>query len=443
LQTALNASLQSFGVPTQPRGRLSVPFLLGVYDEIRDMPLLQEDWKQRGAASQPTTSGSSDPQILQGRTSAKSYIDFALHFFAHRYVNALDYLEIYSVPSKRKVDLLIASLVDYDWWLARGHATEVRLAQQVGLMERISVVTQGRVHGFVPFCPFREIMTKSGTTPGESLMLVMDAIEKRGFVGVKLYPPMGFAPYGNRGLSVWQGRPSLPDVAREPVFGERLDDALRSLFTWCLANDVPVMAHTNHSNGPYEEFEDLAGAQYWAKALEEFQGLRVSFGHFGDTDTADHKGDRAKAFAALMSRSAGSPGEQAFADSGFFADALTQTSKLQETLLALYGSTSGAILAERFMYGTDWEMLATQLDSALYFTRFGGVFEEIDRAQSGTRVRGVLPSEAFFGWNAVNYLGLTSGSKPRRRLEAFYREHRVPTPDWMAKVDRMVLGLER
>src|SRR6266849_4964907 len=182
LQTALNASLQSFGVPTQPRGRLSVPFLLGVYDEIRDMPLLQEDWKQRGAASQPTTSGSSDPQILQGRTSAKSYIDFALHFFAHRYVNALDYLDIYSVPSKRKVDLLIASLVDYDWWLARGHATEVRLAQQVGLMERISVVTQGRVHGFVPFCPFREIMTKSGTTPGESLMLVMDAIEKRGFV---------------------------------------------------------------------------------------------------------------------------------------------------------------------------------------------------------------------------------------------------------------------
>ena len=443
LQAALNASRQSFGTPLQPRGRFSVPFLLGVQAEIRDMPTLQRSWRQRRAVSQAPTSDGSDRQTLQGRTSARSYIDFALHFFAHRYVNALDYLEIYSIPSNRKVDLLIPSLVDYDWWLARGRRTEVILTQQMALMERIAVATQGRVHGFVPFCPFREAMTRRGSAPGESLTLVRDAIENRGFLGVKLYPPMGFAPYGNSPLQVWQGKPSLPDAAQERAFGERLDAALRSLFVWCSDNDVPVMAHTNHSNGPYEEFEDLAGAQYWDKALKEFRGLRVSFGHFGDTDTADHRGERAKAFVALMSSTSGSPGERTFADSGFFADALTQTDKLRDTLLALYGSTSGGLLAERFMYGSDWEMLATQVDADSYFYRFGTVLDYIDGARRGTRVRGLLPSEAFFGWNAVHYLGLTSGSKARERLEKFYRAHRIPTPDWMVKVDRAPLSLRR
>jgi len=247
---------------------------------------------------------------------------------------------------------------------------------------------------------------------------------------------MGFAPYGNTGLRVWQGKASLPDAAQDPRFGDRLDEAMRSLFVWAVAAEVPVMAHTNHSNGPYDEFEDLAAAKYWVKALETFPGLRISFGHFGDSDTADHQGNEARPFLAIMSREPGAGGEFAFADSGFFADALTQTEKLRDTLLALYRSSVGGLLAERFMYGSDWEMLATQVDSDSYLSRMGTVFEDIDVAL-GRVLRGGLPSEAFFGWNAVKYLGLVSGSKTRGRLEAFYRVHRIPTPDWMAKVDRI------
>jgi predicted TIM-barrel fold metal-dependent hydrolase len=443
LQAALNASLRNFGTPLQSRGQFSAPFLRGVQDEIRDMPPLQPSWRQHRAARQQTTTETSDRQTLQGRTSARAYIDFALHFFAHRYVNALDYLETYSAPSRRKVDLLVASLVDYDWWLARGRRTEVSLAQQVALMERIAITTQGRVHGFVPFCPFREAMTSRGSAAGESLTLVRDAIENRGFLGVKLYPPMGFAPYGNGALQVWRGKASLPEASQERGFGERLDAAMRSLFVWCRANGVPVMAHTNHSNGPYDEFEDLAGAQYWDRALKEFPGLTISFGHFGDTDTADHGGERAKAFVALMTSAAGSPGRKTFADSGFFADALTQTDKLRDTLLDLYGAAEGGLLAERLMYGSDWEMLATQVDADQYFYRFGTVLEYIDGALRERRVRGLLPSEAFFGWNAVHYLGLIAGSKARQRIEKFYRVHRVPVPNWMGKVDRATLSLRQ
>ena len=137
-----------------------------------------------------------------------------------------------------------------------------------------------------------------------------------------------------------------------------------------------------------------------------------------------------------MSGAAGAPGEHAFADSGFLADALTQTDKLRDTLLELYRSSPGRLLPERLMYGSDWEMLATQVDADRYLDRFISVLGQIDDALPEARVRGLPPSGAFFGWNAVSYLGLAAGMRTRARLERFYQKHRVPAPDWMIKVDR-------
>ena len=198
--------------------------------------------------------------VLGSQPHLKGYLQFVLHHFYHRHVNALDYLSTYSPGSKRKIDLLVPSMVDYDWWLALGRPTRTPLSEQVDLMSRISVLTGGRVHGFAPFCPFRELMTARGDSPGESMSLVQRAIQSGGFIGVKLYPPMGFAPLGNSALDVWKGKPKLPAAANETGFGLRLDTAMRRLFTWCRENDVPVMAHANHSNGPNEQFKSLAGS---------------------------------------------------------------------------------------------------------------------------------------------------------------------------------------
>lgn len=44
-------------------------------------------------------------------------------------------------------------------------------------------------------------------------------------------------------------------------------------------------------------------------------------------------------------------------------------------------------------------------------------------------------SNAFFGRNAVEYLGLRPGRGNRRRLEAFYARHKLVEPDWMKKVE--------
>ena len=68
---------------------------------------------------------------------------------------------------------------------------------------------------------------------------------KRGFLGVKLYSPMGFKPMGNAAQDV-----TFPAYASqsEPGFGAALDKALDALYAWCEANEVPILAHTPTAN---------------------------------------------------------------------------------------------------------------------------------------------------------------------------------------------------
>ena len=289
------------------------------------------------------------------------------------------------------------------------------------------------MHAFVAFCPFREVMTLGSDGVGDAMRLVERAIETQGFVGVKLYPPMGFAAWGNTGKTVWRNKPSLPSAASEPDFGKKLDAAMSSLFTYCTANDVPVMAHTNHSNGPYEEFKDLAGSEYWQPALDKFPGLRVSFEHFGDTDLEDHKGAKTRQFLKLMTRGSGTPGENAFADSGHFAGTLINQIKMRDVLRELY-SAEDRIMLGRLMYGTDWTMILPQKNVDQYLSDFIDVMRRIEEAESGVGARNTTLSNAFFGQNAVEFLGLQGRRGNRLRLEAFYAKHRVSEPDWIRKV---------
>lgn len=374
-------------------------------------------------------------KILGSDPTVRGYIEFVLHQFNHRHVNAIDYLTTYSKGSTRKIDLLVASMVDYDYWLAGGSPTATSLSDQVDLMGEVSLLLGGRVHGFAPFCPFRETVTRDPATGiGDSMKLVKRAIETRGFIGVKLYPPMGFAPRGNAGKPLWKGKP-LPAPASDPDFGARLDSAMETLFRYCIDNDVPVMAHSNHSNGPYPEFEDLAGSEYWKLALEKFPGLRVSFGHFGDSDLEMHVGDRTRPFLHLMTKGAGTTGANTFADSGYFAGTLMNQPKMRDVLLKLY-QADGGIMLERLMYGTDWTMILPQKHVERYLSDFIEVMQKVEAAQPNLKARNASITDAFFGRNAAEFLGLRKKRRNRERLENFYaRNGVVAPPDWMAKVD--------
>lgn len=377
-----------------------------------------------------------------GEKTAAGMIAFVLQNLQYRYVSVHDYLNTYNKPGERVVDLMLPSMVDYDWWLAKGRPTQTPLKTQVQVMKQISILTGGRVHAFVPYDPLKQVAFELTQTGEDSLSLVREAIEKHGCVGVKLYPPMGFAALGNAGLygpngtSFW-ARDWLPDLTARPDLGMLLDNAMRQVLSWCQAEQVPVMAHSSRSNGVVDEFQQLAGAQYWAKALGEFKQLRVNFGHFGGS--SDAAGLKAGLdFTDLMKAAPKAIGEFAYADSGYFAEVMSRESELLETLKKLYDNTApkgGAALANRFMYGTDWEMTLSEGKIDTYLSGFEQLFRDIE-ARPAIKQAGIVGlADKFFGLNAVDWLGLHKEGASRKRLDAFYLENGIELPDWAAKID--------
>jgi predicted TIM-barrel fold metal-dependent hydrolase len=397
----------------------------------------------KGVQNYKTFRANSGLTLLSHQRSARGMLDFVLQNFQYRYVSVYDYLETYDKPSgSRFIDLMLPSMVDYDYWLASGESTPTTLPSQVDVMETVSVVTGGRVHAFVPFDPLRQVAFKLRLTSTDSFTLAKNAIEGRGSVGVKLYPPMGFAAYGNADLpkSFWR-RDWLPSWTARPEMGELLDQALFEMLSWCAANEVPVMAHTGLSNGPSTDFEELAGSKYWSKVLDQVKGLRVSFGHFGDSSLGEDGEvglDRASGFTALMGDGAQAKGRNAYADAGYFVDGLLQQPKLLAALRQLYEQTAPgrAPLSIRFMYGTDWEMTLAEgsvIDS--YLDQFVALFDEMEK-RPAIKSQGVTKlAERFFGHNAVEWVGLRPGERARERLDRFYEAKGVAKPDWMQKVD--------
>ena len=106
-------------------------------------------------------------------------LETVVDYFLPRIVLAQLYLDTFCPSAGRNVDLMFAAMVDYDWWLAGGASTETPLKEQVKLMEQISILSSGRIHGFAPFCPLREVASRAGyggeETGWSSLAFVQDA----------------------------------------------------------------------------------------------------------------------------------------------------------------------------------------------------------------------------------------------------------------------------
>ena len=234
------------------------------------------------------------------------------------------------------------------------------------------------------------------------------AIEVYGFVGIKMYPPMGFKPMGN------EGEPEVPN-------GAELDSILRDLYRWASDSDVPITAHCNSSNYADEAYRDFASPDNWALALDEFNDLRVNLGHFGGARSEEATDGWPWKAARLM---AARP--NVYADVGnhkIYDDEIT--SGYFDMLDSMFGDPATAVAAERLMFGTDWFMLAIHREHEDF----------LDQYRDAYRSRfGDARTESFLGSNALAFLGFDSTSNAnnqrlRQRYET-YAPDRIP--DWLA-----------
>ena len=219
---------------------------------------------------------------LKGKGSKIArYIDFARLLLGSREAIAREYIRVFA--DKRCVQMITPSFLDMHRWL--GKAPISSIAEQVDVMDALQVTiaqsTDMHMHSMVGFDPRRSAEDRN------VLKLVKHAINDCGFVGVKLYPPMGFQPIENGELKV----PEEPKGAS----GKHIERALMELYDWCAAEDVPIIAHAENSLGSLCGYGHRASPEWWRKVLAnpKYTRLRINLAHFGGFDEALDIGDNA------------------------------------------------------------------------------------------------------------------------------------------------------
>lgn len=326
------------------------------------------------------------------------------------------YLSLYNDDQHRLV-LTTPAIVDFDYWLA-DHTTSP-ISDQVDLMEALALRSPVPMHGFVPFDPARNIHER-----GVSFALVKRAIETQGFIGVKLYPPMGYRAARNREVD-------FPDHASFGLsrFGERVDEELFALYRWCEAEEIPILTHTTATIGAEYNYESRASPEYWQSVLDRFPELRVNLAHFGHFRQSKRSGYELTSYpeswediiSALMRNF-----PNVYADLSYLIWIMSNTPssrarKVRGLFARFLNETPNA--GQRFLYGTDWSFILHAAGFERYLLRMESFLMELGFDQNSL--------DDIYCGNALRFLGLEPGAKNWQRLDEYYRKRNLPPPAFL------------
>jgi predicted TIM-barrel fold metal-dependent hydrolase len=344
---------------------------------------------------------------LMGLSDIGTWIDFALIYTKWRW-EITEQLTSLSPTQARDVILYTPAILDIGTRLGEGDTSPI--VEQVAVMSLISQLKSKNyaVHPFVAFDPFRAIDDPN------AIENVKDAVLHQGAIGVKVYPPMGFKPLGNGGS-----------------LGGILDTQMRNLLQFCLAEDVPILAHCSFSQFVRPAEGACAAPEAWRLLLNNptYKYLRLDLGHCGGPWDFDANSQTKTIWTETVIDMLGvakTKYPNLYADVSDDSWIIESTPddrdkdrKLMYHLLGLLQTNPTA--RTRLLYGSDWSLLAREADANLYYnsmkTRFCSYLNF-----SPAEIRGYL------GGNAVRFLGLAKnqdGSKPRnrQRLEQFRGDH--------------------
>jgi predicted TIM-barrel fold metal-dependent hydrolase len=362
--------------------------------------------------------------LLVGQDGVSRHIQWAQELTRDRREIVSRLVALYA-PSAA-VSLFTPALIDFSGWLEDEPRSS--LTSQIRVMERIQRQQTGpAVHCFAPFDPWRQIMDVEAGERTTALQLVQWAIEEMGFIGVKLYPPMGFLPVGNALV-----RQTYPErVAGIRDFPAKLDRALMDLYAYAEREGVPVMAHATDSNGAAPGYARRAHPRAWESVLQAYPHLRLNLGHFGDFEEARGTvpGEAWEAVIGGLFSEAGA--STLYADLSYLAELLpdrdpTVATQIRQLLADFIQQYDAAL--QHLMYGSDWLMLGRERGYEGYAA---ALREEMGRILGDER-----RLHNFLGGNAVRYLGLRPGEPARRRLEAYYARNRLDAT-WLERIDTL------
>lgn len=203
------------------------------------------------------------------------------------------YMDRYRTDSAR-TRLVVNHLVDYDCWLQDGPGPGSAHLAQIELMGSLARVAARRhdvdIRTFAGFCPLKHALeVRRGEETTLSRLIARRG--RHGVSGFKLYPPMGFKPWGNAELRAADfSRPTGADVvlpqwlaaggsAEDNSLGMALDAALEAFYRECEVHGLPIMAHAGPSNEAHPGWRMRAEIKHWEQVRARHPTLRISLGH--------------------------------------------------------------------------------------------------------------------------------------------------------------------
>jgi predicted TIM-barrel fold metal-dependent hydrolase len=345
------------------------------------------------------------------------------------------------------IELSIPLMIDYEYWFRNTRDVPID-SQLERVASGIIVPAAGRIHPFAPFDPARELAWRmrlprpddppdGPAEPVSSLGLVKDAVLHRGFLGVKLYNSLGYRPLGNGAVDA-ERRRLFRRIGR-PRFcrfsGDDFDAVLDELYGFCVANQVPIVAHCG-SDGieAYPGASTTFGSpEHWRPVLERYPGLHLDLAHFGWSHGLRY------ADARQRRRRGGNWIRTILGMLGEFPGLYTDVAhhevtgvgaeqRFAEDYRAMCADHPG-LVQERLLFGIDWHVIS-RMDG---FEGFTAAYARILGA-GGIFTPSAL--EDFFGGNALRFLGLLPLGTPggwtanRVRLATFYAAHDIEPPAW-------------
>jgi len=240
------------------------------------------------------------------------------------------------------------------------------------------------------------------------LGLVQDAVANRGFLGVKLYPPMGFLPLRNEG----SGLP-YPSAA-PPDFGKRLDQALDQLYGWAEANEAPLLAHAGKGNGSGPGYAERADPSNWRPVLAAHRTLHLSLAHFGEFLGATDAPPWEEHVGALIVDF-----PNVYADLSYLHGLVGNGAGRDHVVSRLRAFLKRhPAIEDRLLYGSDWIMLGREARHEGYPVACEQLLRDADFSSSQiAKVR---------RHNAIAFLGLSGGHVVRRRLDTWRAARGLP-----------------
>jgi predicted TIM-barrel fold metal-dependent hydrolase len=337
----------------------------------------------------------------------------------------------------RRVDLYVPLVVDFEYWFKNTLDHDVRA--QIDCVYKDAVLPHcGRIHPFVPFDPARQLawerqkLTPDGQRPEYgSLELVKDAIENKGFIGVKLYNSLGYRPLGNADLLavLQRKRVAVRNEKMQYLFeGAEYDRVLRELYQYCEENGVPITAHCQ--TGGIEAYPEASyhfgNPVLWRDVVEEYPNLRLNLAHFAWGQGSGYRdkrvSDLVKAVCSMMINY-----NYVYADVSHHHLISRRGHRMNvasyRAICNDYAGKGLEKLKRRLLYGSDWHVLRRVRSFESFMKHYITVLRQANfyaEEEIGD----------FLGGNALEFLGLLPGGKNRERLEDFYTRKKIPLPNW-------------